>query len=295
MDKIEMSLDEIIKTQKTHKGKNPRKDVKKSTGTNGTSKKRKQNGTNKKPQKSNRNSLDKPSQKRTANLQGQRNSGVGKKFRKNTAPPRDGGGVQKGGNRGGIQRPKKARYNVNAPKLELFTAGYKNATEGSTKMVVSNLDQGVSDSDMIELFSECGPLEGATVHYDRNGVSLGTADVIFGRRVDAVKAMKQFNGIRLDGRPMNIQLAGPVVTPTRTVNAALSHVERPRERLPQRRGHDSNMRAVSPKVRSQQTHRDFRDRSFDRTRANGQNRREHQRPGANQNRRVSGGNSGRRR
>ncbi|CAF1175496.1 unnamed protein product [Rotaria sordida] len=80
----------------------------------------------------------------------------------------------------------------------------------TTKLVISNLDYGVTKSDIQELFEDIGAVRTAHVHFDENGQSLGTAEVVFERRVDATTAQQKYNGLNLDGRPMDIKLVGAV-------------------------------------------------------------------------------------
>ncbi|KAB2068044.1 hypothetical protein ES319_A08G003600v1 [Gossypium barbadense] len=99
-------------------------------------------------------------------------------------------------------------------------AGRASAIETGTKLYISNLDYGVSNDDVKELFSEVGDLKRFTIHYDRSGRSKGTAEVVFSRRTDALAAVKRYNNVQLDGKPMKIEIVGANVSTTAAPSAA---------------------------------------------------------------------------
>ncbi|KAK0049178.1 THO complex subunit 4 [Biomphalaria pfeifferi] len=175
-DKLDMSLDDIIKQNKSQRGRG---------GSRGG-----QRGGRGRGQQ---------------NRRGRGTGGVGV-FR---------GGVQRNRNSGGFNQRSREVPDVWQHDLYDGSSGQSRRggggggqPGGTGKLLVSNLDFGVNDSDIKELFCEFGQLVKAAVHFDRSGRSLGTAEVIYQRRTDAVKAMKQYNNVPLDGRPMNIQLVG---------------------------------------------------------------------------------------
>ncbi|CAN8276039.1 unnamed protein product [Cochlearia groenlandica] len=77
-----------------------------------------------------------------------------------------------------------------------------------TRIYITNLDQGVTNDDIRELFSDIGELKRYAIHYDNNGRPNGTAEVVYLRRNDAFQAMKKYNNVLLDGRPMRLEVLG---------------------------------------------------------------------------------------
>lgn len=82
----------------------------------------------------------------------------------------------------------------------------------TTTLRVSNLNFRVTDQDVFELFSVVGPLAAARCDRDYKGQPAGTATVTFFDRGDALRAIKQYDGVLLDGRPLRLALDAPPAT-----------------------------------------------------------------------------------
>jgi len=78
--------------------------------------------------------------------------------------------------------------------------------DSGTKLCISNLDYGVSDEDIEELFSMIGELQRYSIHCDRKGRSKGTGEVVFAHQSDALAAIDRYDNVRLDGKPMKVEL-----------------------------------------------------------------------------------------
>lgn len=80
----------------------------------------------------------------------------------------------------------------------------------SKKLFVGNIEWGVTDDDLKNLFSQYGELEEAVIIKDRmSGRSKGFGFVTFIKDEEADKAMAELNGTELSGREIAVNEARP--------------------------------------------------------------------------------------
>nr|XP_051200604.1 THO complex subunit 4B-like [Lolium perenne] len=77
-----------------------------------------------------------------------------------------------------------------------------------TKLYISNLDYNISNEDIKDLFSEMGEIKCYSINYDKSGRSKGTAEEVFSTKAEALAALKKYNNVQLDGKPMKIEVIG---------------------------------------------------------------------------------------
>lgn len=124
---------------------------------------------------------------------------------------RGGRGSRGGGARGGFRRSgsRQTPYQRQPPQGRWAHDKFEGGRGGSrsiAKLLISNLEYSVNDQDIRELFSEFGQIKQWSVHYDRSGRSLGTADVTYVNKEDAARARKTYNNVPLDGKEMMIDM-----------------------------------------------------------------------------------------
>ena len=79
-----------------------------------------------------------------------------------------------------------------------------------TKLYVGNLSFNTTETDLQDLFAQVGPVNEVMLMQDKfTGKSRGFAFVTMGNEADAQKAITEFNGKTIEGRPLTVNEARP--------------------------------------------------------------------------------------
>jgi len=83
-------------------------------------------------------------------------------------------------------------------------------TQMGTKLYVGNLSFNTTETDLQDLFAQAGPVQEVTLMQDKfTGKSRGFAFVTMTTEADAQKAITEFNGKTVEGRPLTVNEARP--------------------------------------------------------------------------------------
>merc|ERR1712223_836587 len=128
-------------------------------------------------------------------------------------------------------RDEDRRRQLEPPSFHLTSDAMANSSPFlGTKVVVSNLQESVTQEDLSELFGDVGPLRRVKMM-----LAPGSAEIVFLNKEDADRAIEVYHNRQLDGQPMKCQLvtSGPAPKP----------LAGPRIRLPaqsSRRSHEDD-------------------------------------------------------
>jgi len=67
-------------------------------------------------------------------------------------------------------------------------------TYSKTRLIVSNLDFNITHKDLMDLFSQFGPIVMNKIDFDQLGRSKGTATIEYKKAMSASKAREEYNG-----------------------------------------------------------------------------------------------------
>src|SRR3954449_5524570 len=89
-------------------------------------------------------------------------------------------------------------------------AAFSSVNQMGTKLYVGNLSFNTTETDLQDLFAQAGPVQEVTLMQDKfTGKSRGFAFVTMTTEADAQKAITEFNGKTVEGRPLTVNEARP--------------------------------------------------------------------------------------
>lgn len=84
-------------------------------------------------------------------------------------------------------------------------AAPKKQPVNKTALRISNLDFNISHKDLMDLFSQFGPIVKNKIDFDELGRSKGTALIQYAKPESAVKAINEYDGATLDGKQLIVE------------------------------------------------------------------------------------------